>query len=133
MKTAKGKILFSAVALIIAAFLLWTQLKPAPAPTPMMLEAQQSRIAFVKKMDADGQWYHQADAHGVPSAKYGPMEVAATNATMQEIKRAADRPDWQSLTVAERSKILDEVDRKSDAARQAMRDSYYTKPFSPVW
>ena len=131
MKPAKIQIIASLVILSFAGFLFWMHFKPAPKPP--VSEFQQGQIDFKKRMLADNDWYHQADAHGLSYKKYMPLELAATNATIQEINHVAKRPDWGSLTVAERTQITDEVNRKADAARQAMRASYYTKPFKPDW
>ncbi|BDI30823.1 hypothetical protein CCAX7_28740 [Capsulimonas corticalis] len=131
MQKPKIQIIFSLIVLSIAGMLLWGQLKPVPRPakTPFQIEQEQ----FVKKMNSDNDWFKQAYAHGVSPKVLGEKEVAATNATIREIHLVGKRPDWGSLSVEERTRITDEVNRKSDAARQVMRDSYYTKPFKPDW
>jgi len=131
MTKAKVQLFFSTAILVIAGILFWIQLKPAPEPP--VSEFRKGQIAFKKHMEDDTTWYRQADAHGVPYTKYIPMEIAASNATIQEYQHVGKGLGWGSLSLEERTRITGDINKKADAARQAMRASYYTKPFNPHW
>ena len=131
MKTAKVRIIISLVVLSAVVLLLWVEFRPVP-PTSKT-KAQQDMALFHRKMDADSAWYREADARGVSSKKYLPLELAATDQTATERNLATRRPGWASLSASERAGVTDRIDRQSDAARQAMRNSNYKKPFRPNW